>query len=574
MTPRARAKLSASAVSVWPAPALVVLVSLGACVAGFANDFAQDDLHLVEANARIQSLANLRQLFASPFWPPPFSPDLYRPLTSIWLALQYAFGAGEPMVFRATSYLLYAAVGVGLFLLAARLLPRTIALCLALLFAAHPVHVEAVTLAVGQNELIVALLAIGMLSLYLARRNGAGLRVRDWVLLALLYAAAALFKETGLVLPGLLVLAELLLVKRDASLLRRARETWRGYACLALIAIGVLLVRRAVLGGEAVGTFTAEALRGLRGGGRALTMLAVVPQWARLLVWPAHLRADYSPQELIASTHFGGAELFGALLLAAAIAAIVYTWRRAPVVAFGLLWCAVALLPVSNVVVPTGVLLAERTLFLPSVGFLIAVGGGWAAIADHAPSVRRRLGGAPAYLCALIVAAGIARSAERERVWRNDAFLSVRTVQDAPRSFRAQRAYADVLFAIGQRQLALDAYDRARALAPRGSVWRVRNDFARALRGQSDRPAEATQLRQSLAERPDQDDDRGYLIAADLATGDYRAASLEADTALAGGGKPEVFRGLKAIADSAARANAPPGSIRIQIEAGGARADR
>jgi protein O-mannosyl-transferase len=573
VTARTGARPSAR-VPVWGAPALVVLVSLAACAAGFVNDFAQDDLHLVEANARIQSLGNLREMFASPFWPPPFSPDLYRPLTSVWLALQYAFGAGAPIVFRATSYLLYAAVCLCLFRFASRHVPRAIALCIALLFAAHPVHVEAVALAVGQNELIVALIAFGMLAVYLARRNGAGLRVRDWSLLGVLYAAAALFKETGLVLPGLLVLAELLLVQRDAPLLRRVRETWLGYICLALVAVGVLLARRAVLGGEIAGTFTAEALQGVRGGGRALTMLAVVPQWARLLIWPAHLRADYSPQEFVSSTHFGGAELFGTLLLAAALVVVVLSWRRAPVVAFGLLWCAVALLPVSNVIVPTGVLLAERTLFLPSVGFMIAVGGAAAMVAARARGLLRRLGPAAIYACAVLVAASVARSVERERVWRNDPFLSVRTVQDAPRSFRAQRAYADVLFAIGQPQLALDAYARALALAPRASVWRVRNDFARALRGQGDRSSEAVQLRQSLAERPDQDDDRGYLIAADLATGDYRAAALEADTALARGGKLEVFRGLKAIADSAARVKAPVGSIRIQIDAGGVRADR
>ena len=576
MTARTGAKPSARSVPAWTAPALVALVSLAACVAGFANEFAQDDLHLVEANARIQSLGNLRELFTSPFWPPPFSPDLYRPLTSVWLALQYAFGAGAPIVFRATSYLLYAAVCAGLFQFAVRRLRmrRAIALGIAVLFAAHPVHVEAVALAVGQNELIVALIAFGMLAIYLARRDGEGLRMRDWALLGVLYAAAALFKETGLVLPGLLVLAELLLVRRDASLARRVRETWAGYAWLALVAIGVLLARRAVLGGEIAGTFTAEALQGLRGGGRALTMLAVVPQWARLLVWPAHLRADYSPQEFVASTHFGGAELFGALLLAAALVVVVRSWRRAPVVAFGLLWCAVALLPVSNVIVPTGVLLAERTLFLPSVGFMIALGGLASVIVERTPDLLGRLGRVPAYACGLLVVAGIARSVERERVWRNDPFLSVRTVQDAPRSFRAQRAYADVLFAIGQPQLALDAYERALALASQGSVWRVRNDFARALRGQGDRSSEAIQLRQSLAERPDQDDDRGYLVAADLATGDYTAASREADTALARGGRPEVFRGLKAIADSAERVKAPIGSIRIRIDAGGARADR
>ncbi len=571
---RATSTHSTGTLNRWAALASVAAVSLAASVAGFGNDFAQDDLHLIDDNVRIHSLGNLREMLTSPFWPPPFSPDLYRPLTSVWLSLQYLFGAGAPVVYRATSYLLYAAVAIGVFILAERLLPRAVALGVALLFAAHPVHVEAVALGVGQSELLVGLVAIVMTIVYLDRRRGDGLRIRDWLMLGAFYLAASLVKETGLVLPGLLVAAELLLVDCATPLRGRMRQVWAGFAGLALVAVAVLLARRAVLGANIAGTFTAEALQGLRGGQRALTMLAVVPQWARLLIWPAHLRADYSPQEFVASTGFGFDEALGAAMLIVAGAAVWRGWRRAPVVSFGILWCAVGLLPVSNIVVPTGILLAERTLFLPSIGFVIAVGGLaapiWSATDERAPLVRQWMIAA----CAIVVAAGVGRSIERQRVWRNDAFLSVRTVQDAPRSFRAQRAYADVLFALGQRELALDAYRQALAFAPPGNVWRVRNDFARQFRLLGESASEAEQLRASLAERADQEDDRGYLIAADLALGQYAAAASEADTALSRGGNAAVFRGLRSVADSAVRVDAPAGSVKIRIQTGAAQADR
>ena len=41
----------------------------------------------------------------------------------------------------------------------------------------------------------------------------------------------------------------------------------------------------------------------------------------------------------------------------------------------GIAWTAVALLPVSNLILPTGILLAERTLYLASVGAMLAVAG-------------------------------------------------------------------------------------------------------------------------------------------------------------------------------------------------------
>ena len=41
----------------------------------------------------------------------------------------------------------------------------------------------------------------------------------------------------------------------------------------------------------------AVSLMPLTAGQRMLTVLALGPQWLRLLFWPAHLQADYSPLE-------------------------------------------------------------------------------------------------------------------------------------------------------------------------------------------------------------------------------------------------------------------------------------
>ena len=294
-------------------------------------------------------------------------------------------------------------------------------------------------------------------------------------------------------------------------------------------------------------------------------MLAVVPQWARLLVWPAHLRIDYSPQEMVASTHFGASQAAGAALL---LGVGIVAWmarRRAPVATFGVLWCAVSLLPVSNVFIPTGILLAERTLLLPSVGVLLLAGALVLSVARDALDRGSRAGYALQTACIVLTLAGVLRSTERQLVWRNEALLAVRSVQDAPASFRTQRAYGDVLFQLGERKLAVEAYERSIVLAPRGSAWRVRNALAGHFRELDERTAELEQLRLSLAEEPAQSDVRGYVVIGNLALGRYTEAAEEADLAIRKGMNPEVFRGLRALADSAARASAPPGSVKIRI---------
>jgi hypothetical protein len=153
------------------------------------------------------------------------------------------------------------------------------------------------------------------------------------------------------------------------------------------------------------------------------------------------------------------------------VVAVLAAWglrRRAPAVTFGILWTGVALFPVSNIVVPTSILLAERTLFLATIGAVIAVGGAaqmaWESEGAGSRWARRALAG----LWVVAIGLGMARTVERWSVWRDETTYVTRTAQDAPRSFRAQRAYGEVLFLAGQRHEGMAAYGRALQYAPPG----------------------------------------------------------------------------------------------------------
>jgi hypothetical protein len=543
----------------------VFAVALAVSLAGLRNGFVQDDVALIVHNTRAHDLSRWVEILTSPYWPPPWKQDLYRPFTSLWLALQYQLGGGAPLVFRAFSYLLYAAVAVAVLVFTRRLLPQAIAVAVALLFAVHPVHVEAVALGVAQSELLVGLLAVAMAISYLGRRrSGAGIvRTRDWAVLAVLYALACFSKETGFVLPLLLVAVEGLLL--DGAWWPRLRRLWPGYASLLAIGVLAFTARTAVLSHIAT-PGPADALAGLSAGGRALTMLRVVPTWARLLLWPAHLRADYSPQEIVASTGFGTEEALGLVLVMAVAVVFWFSRRRAPVVSLGLAWTAIGLLPVSNVLVPTGILVAERNLFVPSIGFLLALGGLCAAIWE----TRTRRFPAPTptvvitcAVVALLVAAGLLRSAQRHGVWRDEDTFAIHDAADSPNSWRAQGSYADMLARLGDHDAAVERYRIAIALAPLEQVWQVRNSLAERYFANGEPGLAVEQLRQSLAVTPNQKQTWEYLIQGYLALGDFRAARVWADSALALGGSPELFGKLRAAADSAFQAM---GAARVRPE--------
>ncbi|HTI63576.1 MAG TPA: glycosyltransferase family 39 protein [Gemmatimonadaceae bacterium] len=420
-------------ISTRTATLLVATLAIASSARGLFNDFVYDDIPLIRDNVRVHDLAHVREIFGHAYWPPPFVEQLYRPLTLLLLAVQYAVGGGSPLAFRVVSYLLYGATAALVYRLATRVLEPRPALAVAALFAVHPVHVEAVALGVNQAELIVGLVAVVTTTLYIDRRRTGAMAGRDWLLLAALYGAATLVKESAFILPLLFVAAELTILRGGDTPAHR-RIDIAGFGLLAAVALASLALRFVVAGAPAFTVIPAADLRGVGITGRMLLMLHVVPMWLRLLVWPHHLQVDFAPG-VIAS---GGAleAAFGVVILCALAGGIVFAMRRAPVLAFGLLWLVTALLPVSNVV-PTGVVLAERTLFLASIGFLLAVG----AAAERAMA-NRRLAGKPIRMvlgwgCALLVMLGLLRSIGRQAVW-NTQHLTV-----VPHAPIAQRTGAD-----------------------------------------------------------------------------------------------------------------------------------
>jgi hypothetical protein len=148
-------------------PGAPVVAALAAALAlpSLFNGFVYDDVLVILQNPLVHGLSHSGELWHASYWPAGL---LYRPLTSQLFALQWALGAGSPLVFHAVSILL-AAVTAGLvFRLCSRLLPPPAALLAALLFAVHPVHVEVVANVVGQAELLAAICALLAVERYLA----------------------------------------------------------------------------------------------------------------------------------------------------------------------------------------------------------------------------------------------------------------------------------------------------------------------------------------------------------------------------------------------------------------------
>jgi len=197
-----------------------------------------------------------------------------------------------------------------------------------------------------------------------------------------------------------------------------------------------------------------------------MTMLAVVLEWVRLLLWPAKLSADYSPRyiELVTSPNID--MIAGTLIVVGLLVVAVRARHSAPVLTFGILWLAVSMAIPSNLVIPTGFLLAERTLFVASAAAMLCIG--W--IATKLVPDFTKLAEVPRRVALTAVAGvllmGLVASAMRQPVWRNNETLFTQTVEDVPESYRARMAYSAVLFERGQKVEGFKQLDIANNLYP------------------------------------------------------------------------------------------------------------
>ena len=411
--------------------AAALVVYLGA----LGNRFAVDDVPLVARNPLVQNVSGLWRAFAAPLWPPDLGGDMYRPLVVASWGLDRLVGGS--VWFHLVNVAWHAAVCVAVAGMTRRVADDRGAFTAGLLFAVHPVHVEAVANIAGRAEVMAALFVV--LSLY------AGLVRGSVVWSGAAWSVALLCKENAAVLPALV---------GWGWILGLGQRPQRRRVLAFVISWLVLATAYTILRWRVLEPFTAtRAVSPLFVGESwvsiRLTAVAAFADLARLLVFPVTLRADYSPDErsIVTSptdsrfvTGVAWFVIWGALLLLA--------WRRGRrLEAFGLGWIGIAFLPVANLVFPAGFLLAERTLYLPSAGLVLAAGS-WLS---RWPG-RRRIAAT-----VILVLGGAIRTALRVPVWHDNTTVTLSILEDSPRSYVGPKRMIAVYLNLHRPDQALEA---------------------------------------------------------------------------------------------------------------------
>ena len=281
---------------------------------------------------------------------------------------------GKPPVaaYHVVSLLLHATVSLLVMAVVGRLAGVRVGWLCALLFAVHPIHAEAVAMVYGQLELCAALFTLSAIWFYIQARQDE-LKPVPFALAILLAFAAACSKESALMLPALLLLVRAVWMSGDGDLASRSRRFKRGLVWDALFLLPVLaylLLRHDAMGSLAPNP-EATISQHYSLGQRIKAVIVSVGHGLRLCSVPSGQTLYYGH---LRDSVFGW-PVNELIWIVFAMGVLVWLVGRLGgwSALFGVLWFGLTLLPVANLV-PTGVLVAERTLYMPSLGicFLLA----------------------------------------------------------------------------------------------------------------------------------------------------------------------------------------------------------
>lgn len=534
---------------------LVVLAAMGVYALSVRNGFAYDDVPLVVLDPRVHSLGNVPAILSKPYWPVGGQElAIWRPLTTLSFAVDWAVSGGAPAWFHLSNVLWHVAACLLVLCLLQQLFTPPAPLAGALFFAVHPVHVEAVANVVGRGDVISAVFALAACVLWIRRPDGEARPTTLTVLaVSALFTLALFAKESAVMLPALLMLLDAACGRwrlERATLRAYVRAVTPAFAVFAVVITGYLGVRSVVLDALAPARVHPAADVLASRWHLFLTALQAWPHYLRLLLFPRTLLIDYGPRIIMPATTWTSSAVLGLTIIVGLVfGGLLALARGRGRTALGLLWLPVAVLPVSNLLFTTGVLVAERTLYLPSFAAAAGFAGAIGATALLASTHRRRVLQASAAVILVLLAA---RTVIRVPEWESTERIFASLARDRPDSFRAHWILARAARQAGDREAARRHYAEALRLWPYREGMLAEAATCAAQEGRMDQAFEIAAF--AARQWPTSVDAQRLLAAISLDRGDTAAARAAIGAGLRLAPGDSLLRRMQlSLSDAAAR---------------------
>ncbi len=435
------------------------------------------------------------------YWPKYFSENViagnsllsnyWRPILLSLFSLQWHLWKAWPLGYHLTSILVHSADSVLLYFLINLLFTnRRLAFLTALFFLVHPIHTEAVVYANAISDPLACFFILLGLIFYVRSRQSLspGPQFTFYCLSLLTFLLALMSKETAFMMPGYVILIEGLLWLKDheskealtkASKAQKKKPPSTGkfyfskkdlinlanrLAPFAFTAIVYLILRATVL--NFVNTFNfynEDTDFTLNFHIRLLTFFRVLTTYFGLMLFPIDLHVERSVPQ--ATSLFSLSVCCGAVILGIMIFTAVRSWKKNPLILFGVAWFFIGLFPSSNLIIPINSLLYEHFLYMPMMGVFLIFSYWLIKWIDLFKMKEISVGLLAAYILFFCV-----RTVIRNADWKDAVIFYENLLNYAPKSYRVINNLGMMYADRQQYDKAENIYKRAIDLDPTNPV--------------------------------------------------------------------------------------------------------
>jgi tetratricopeptide (TPR) repeat protein len=419
-----------------------------------------DAAHILTNNQVQQGLTwgTLRWSFTT------FHAGYWVPLTWLSHALDCQFFHLNPAGHHGTNLIFHTANALLLFLLLRRATGATGAsFVVALVFAVHPVNVESVAWAAERNNVLS--MFFFLLALLAYDRYGHRPRVSLYLAVVVLFVLGLMAKPQIVTLPFVLLLWDYWPLQRmssgsSAGYRRQVSPTAPGHSFgwLLLEKLPLLMIALADSVVTVIAQRAGSAVRTVNEVSVSARLENSVVSYARYLgkmLWPSRLAPMYPHP----GNSLPGWQVTGASVLLIMISILVWRWRRRRYLAVGWFWFLGTMVPMIGLVTVGEQAMADRFLYLPAIGVLIATV--WLLDAALALHVNRLWRTAAVALLALSLGCLTYRQVGR---WRDDETLWRYTLSVTSRNYMAHDNLALALRKQGRSDEAVFHFQQAASL--------------------------------------------------------------------------------------------------------------
>lgn len=402
------------------------------------HGFVLDDDLVCKKNGFVQEgLGGIKDIFTHS-WYYGFSSTsdrYYRPMMLAGFAVEKHFFGNSPSIYHFFNVLEYALGCLFLFFTLRLLFEKKYflpTLAATLLFTAHPLHTEVVANIKSRDEIYAFLGMLGVIySIIQYNRKG---NIFYFIIALLSYSFAILSKEGALSILGLVPLVLYFFTK--ISFDKIAAQT----VLFGLIAGVYFYIRGLIIDPDPTPFETIDnSLLAIDSfGGQRATAIGMLGKYFQLLVFPHPLSFDYSYNTFPELSWTNWKVLAS---LATSIGLIYLTIkgiRNKSIYSFAILFFAITFAITSNIFFSIGATFAERFMFIPLLGFCIAVSfllqKFFLKEKDQSPTIFYSIVG-------VILLLYSAKTFNQNNAWKSDDTLYETGIVTAPNSSRTQSFY-------------------------------------------------------------------------------------------------------------------------------------